>query len=218
MFDLQIDLVDFVVAAGALGTAAMGIVEGFKSIRITPFGFSKLRENITWSNKALGNAYGDQVDELLKSLYRLGRSGGELPRILRQGVRIGLDKDNAKYLADSILGSSGDELEKIAVKNAAGKDLSAEEKNILGRFEVALDARIDAALALAERVYINSIRFAAFFVAIVLALVTAAFLDPTPDNFFTALVAGIVAVPLAPIAKDVAKAIQSATSAIGSRK
>ena len=149
MFDF--DFSNFVIATGAVGTAAMGIVECFKSTRIKPIGFSQLEESISWADAALIKAYGSDYKKQLESLYRLNRSGGDLPRIIRQGVRIGLDEQNAVTMEENLLGRNLYLLPAVAKKAAEGEELEPKEKNILGRFEVAADARIDAALSLAER-------------------------------------------------------------------
>jgi hypothetical protein len=95
-----------VVAIGALGTAAFGIVDGLKLVPwIDLAGFERLfsgggpSRGRMWLAKfkagldallpALTLAYGTDVMELLKAQYRSGRATGDLPRTLRQGVRIG---------------------------------------------------------------------------------------------------------------------------------
>jgi len=211
------DLGEFVLAAGAVGTAAMGIVEGFKATWLQPPGFLSLDKSLAWARPALIKAYGTDYKKLLMSLFRLNRSDGDLPRILRQGVRIGLDENNARGMEEALLGKDNNQLTAIAKKVSKGAKLEDPDRNILGRFEVAADARIDAALALGERAYINIIRFGAFMVALVLSLVTALLVKPDFGGFLTALITGLVAVPLAPIAKDVAKALQSAAKAIGGK-
>lgn len=216
MFDSG-TLVDLVLASGAVGAAAMGIVEGFKSTKLRPIGFNQLEQSINWANNALSKAYGAGHRELLESLYRQNRSSGDLPRILRQGVRIGLDEHNAKEMESILLGADRNQLSLVAEKAASGSELSPEEKNILGRFEVAVDARIDAALSLAERAYVNGIRQRAFLIAILLSLSAAFSIKPDLKSFLPGLIVGLVAVPLAPIAKDVAKGFQSAAKAIGGK-
>lgn len=223
MEGIFLDLPQFVLAAGAVGTAAMGIVEGFKSIKLTPIGFNELYESIDWSRPAIGRAYGSDYSKLLESLYRQNRSSGELPRILRQGVRIGMDTDNAKSMGEFLLGNGGESLSVIAGKIDQGEELDKMEKKILARFEVAADARIDAALSLAERAYSNGIRKWAFFVSLMLSLLAAFSLHWTLGDKFqsamyiNAVIVGLVAVPLAPIAKDVAKGFQAAAKAIGGK-
>ena len=107
---------------------------------------------------------------------------------------------------------------------AAAKQLQEQGKleenlrNILGRFELAVDARIDAALALAKSQYVGYVRMLASAVAVGLALIAALFLQPDKAGFITAIIVGIAAIPLAPIAKDVAKGLRVAGEAIRTKK
>lgn len=213
---ISIDTItQFVLAAGAVGTAAMGIVEGAKSVRIKPMGFRHLMRSLDWASPAFQTAYGGECNDMLKSLYRLNRSSGELPRILRQGVRIGLNEDNAAAMAQDVLGQADGALTSVAKDISAGNELTDQQRNVLGRFEVAVDARIDAALALAERSYGNGIRTWSFVVAIALSLAAVKFLGIA--DYGTGIVVGLISVPLAPIAKDVAKGFQAAAGALGSK-
>jgi hypothetical protein len=209
---------ELALAIGAVGTAAMGIAEGFKSVKLTPLGFKKLEEEIGWASESLAVSYGRNYRQLLMSLYRNDRRKGELPRVLRQAVRIGMNSKTAKTMAQVVGGCDAKTLSAVAEKVTEGETLDDTERNILGRFEIAADARIDAAFALAERAYANSIRFRASLVALTLSFVAAIALKQSPDGFFTAFIVGIIAVPFAPIAKDVAKGFQSAVMAIGGGK
>lgn len=74
-------LIEMVLAAGALGTAAFGIVEGLKWTRLGELGFSKIEETLGSAlMPALKVAYGPQYVSLLRAQYRQGRGKGELPR------------------------------------------------------------------------------------------------------------------------------------------
>jgi len=209
---------DLVLATGAVGVAAMGIAEGAKFLFLPAVGFSKLREEIEWAEGALKVSYGDKYIEMIKSLFRNDRRKGELPRILRQGVRIGLDKNTAASMASVVGRVASDDLVAVAIKVNAGEDLTAEQKNILGRFEVAADARIDGAFALAERAYKNGILARAFIAAFVLSFGAAYCMDAKGNEYLMAFIVAITAVPIAPIAKDVAKGFEAAAKAIGKRK
>jgi len=226
---MDIPLTEIVLATGAVGTAAMGIVEGFKTTLWKPIGFAKLKQELTWAEEALEAAYGENYGTILSSLFRSSRGSGQLPRILRQGVRIGLNADNAENMARSIGTGDPKDLKTVATELAEGEDISKDttKRNILGRFEMTVDARIDAALAIADRAYKNGLRMRAFGVSIVLSM-TAGYLmyEPTKSDagflssqtFILALIVGLTAVPMAPIAKDVAKGLQSASKALGARK
>lgn len=228
-----------VVAAGALGTAAMGIVEIFFKGDWPwcnpPLGFDRLRRNLRWAEKPLRKAYGEDYLELIQHTYRNGRSAGELPRLLRQAVRIGLDRPTAIELEKILLAIESREwltqkergeadiaaaepsalavvIDKI--EDGQASDLDDVERNVLGRFEVAADARIDAAMSLAENAYKSEILFRALLVSIAIALAAAYTLEA---DYLQAVVLGIAAVPLAPIAKDISKALQAATQALGKK-
>ena len=214
--DIVNNLGTTVLAVGALGIAAFGIVEGFKGAGLGLLGFGQiprlLGEHVL---NALKIAYGDDYLSVLKVQYRTGRSSGDLTRSIRQGARIGLTPSNAKDLAASVGVVDGEELRKVSEAVMAGEELNDEQRGILGRFELALDARIDAATAMANYQYANSMRVAASVVAVVIALIVAIIVEA---NLLLALVVGIAAVPIAPIAKDVATAIQSASAAMSRKK
>ena len=209
---------ELVLATGAVGVASMGIAEATKSTILKPMGFVRLMKELSWAKKAFENTYSDDYLEMFEALYRDGRRKGELPRILRQAVRIGMDTESADTMAQQIVGVEGGDLKRIVSKLEKGDSLDDSERNILGRFEVAADARIDSAFSLADRIYKNGVRLRAFIIALLLSFVSAYMLGLTGSNLFTAFIVGITAVPIAPIAKDLASGLQSATKALGGRK
>jgi hypothetical protein len=225
---MEFDLVQMVLAAGALGMAAFGIVDGLKATAIGTAGFPALSAMLGPLKTALAKAYGKEFLELLKAQYRDRRGTGPLSRTLRQGARIGLTKDNAAEIAEFVGEGIVDrsQLANIAEKIAAGTKLTDSERGLLGRFELAVDTRIDAAVALAEENYKLVTQWWASGFAVALALIAACALGTQPDFlyvwekvlFIKGLIVGLVAVPLAPIAKDVASALQSATKALKAQK
>lgn len=222
-------LVDMILAAGALGTAAYGVVDGFKfSDGFASAGFDRIKKTMgAQAYASLGNAYGNGYETLLRAQYLQGRTQGELVRTLRQGVRIGLNEANAPAMAEEVGVIEGKDLKAIAVNVRSGEDLSDNQKNMLSRFELAIDARVDAAVALADKSYKSIMQMRASAAAIFFALLGAFGLreagvanmnSGTTETLMLALVVGVAAVPLAPIAKDVAKAVQSAAKATRRRK
>lgn len=216
------DLGELVLAAGAVGTAAMGVTEGFKSIRFKPLGYHCIESELAWAQAALKNAYGDNYHSFMTSLYRDGRRKDELKEIICTGMRIGLDKENAPIMA-SIVGRNMEALlTSAAQKTAVGEELEPNEKNVLDHFVLVANARVDAAMVLADKAYGNAIRFRAFFVALGISVIaTLAYINigkASYNDLIMAILVGITAVPLAPIAKDVANAFQSAAKAIAAKK
>ncbi|MEQ9091603.1 MAG: hypothetical protein RIE52_10970 [Balneola sp.] len=222
------NFVDIILAAGALGTASFGIVEGLKWTRLGTIGFSSISNQLGKEvMDALKNAYGQNFLVYLKSLYRENRSSGALSKTIRQGVRIGLSEDNAIDLAKSIGVVDGDSLKDVAKTLNSNGELSTDQRSILGRFELALDARIDSALADASNKYIGGMRLAASCFSIMISLATAltfiftdineSFVDKFGNSWgmiVQAVIVGLVAVPIAPITKDIVSAIQAASKAL----
>jgi len=210
---------EMVAATGALGVAAMGIVEALKVLPVGQIGFGKLRQLLGVEHmKSISLAYGDGYEQLLASMYRKDRSGKELRRALRQGLRLGLTEDNAPALQREINVLSVEQLTALAAKIQAGEELADEQRSQLARYELAVDSRIDAALALADTRYTAWLRLMAMGVAVILAAVAAFFMQPDTqggDIWIMAAIVGLAAVPLAPVAKDVSRALQEATRAIG---
>lgn len=202
-----------ILAAGALGTAAFGIVEGLKRWSVIgDAGFGTIVHILGPIIGALREAYGPDTETLLRAQYR--GDSQELARLIRQGVRLGLSVNNADKLASYLGVVGGAELRDAAAAAVAGTELTSEQRNIIGRFEVAVDARIAAATTLARAQYSGTMKIAASIVAIALALVIGWRLNV---DLLHALVVGLAAVPLAPIAKDVAAGLRAATQAMGRR-
>jgi len=217
------------LAAGALGTAAFGIVDGLKVIPwIDLAGFERLfsRTGRRWPTRIRANldpllpaltlAYGDDVMELLKAQYRSGRGKGDLPRTLRQGVRIGLG-----LMPAATAGQVGRAL--VAARSArppalgqpeaivAPLAITEDDRAALARLENAIDARIDAALVLADTLYVTQTKVVASMVAVGIGVLVGTMLG---RPWWVGLFIGLVAVPLAPVAHDAATALQEAVKAV----
>ena len=243
------NLPNIVMAIGALGAASYGVVDGLK---LFPWfdlsGFECLFSGNTggrrWFKKeqqanldplfpALKFAYGNQAMDVLKSQYRSGRAKGDLPRTLRQGVRIGLGmmppieitqaayglgitEETTKLISDSLIKAK--KLRPPATGESkmasSSTSLGDEERNALARLETTIDARIDAALLLAEKQYVSQAKAWATLLALSIAFVVGTTLGQAwPMSFLV----GISAVPLAPVAKDLATALQEAVKALRKR-
>ena len=74
------NLGSIVLAIGALGTAAFGVIEGFKWTFIGLSGYKTLTRLLGEPfMAAMHNAYGENVDSLLQAQYRSSRGDGDLP-------------------------------------------------------------------------------------------------------------------------------------------
>ena len=214
--DMIKNLSSFIGGAGALGIACFGIVEGLKWTSLGAAGFGQIKKFLGSAlSGALRNAYGPEYEELLLAQYREdSQTQMTLAKTLRQGVRIGLTPENAHAIAE-FLGTVGSAALGAAAANAAaGVDLSSADRAAIGRFEFAVDARIESALSKAKDVYLGTIRCTSALFAIVIAELVAPMLKA---DWSVALLLGVVAVPFAPIANDLIGALQAATKALKAR-
>ena len=203
-----------VLAAGALGTAAFGIVEGLKRWRpVGEAGFEAIVRILGPLMDALRSAYGPDAIGLLRAQYR--GDSQDLARIMRQGTRLGLSARNAEQLAASLGVVGPTELAEAAAAVEAGQELTPEQRNVIGRFELAADARIEAAMILALDRYKGTVRITASFIAVALALAVGEQFETVTR--LESFMIGIAAVPLAPVAKDVATAVRAAAEALRAR-
>jgi hypothetical protein len=211
-----------IAAAGALGTAAFGIVEALKWTPLGAAGFGQIGTYLGPElEAALQIAYGVDFERLLRAQYRQDSQHQSLiGKSLRQGVRIGLTPGNAPEIARYLGTVDPAELRAAAIAVQDGQALSDDHRAAIGRFELAADARISSALSRAQDVYVGAVRCAASVLSIALAEVAALMLGNgqtapgLPSMWMIGLLVGVVAVPLAPIANDVVSALQAATKAL----
>jgi hypothetical protein len=202
-----------IAAAGALGTASFGIVEGLKWTALGTAGFGCIGEYLGHDLVGcLRGAYGPEFERLLRAQYRQDSRGQTLiAKSLRQGVRIGLTTANAENIARFLGTVAPAALRQAAAAVEASQPLGDAERGALGRFELAADARIASALSRAQDVYLGWVRGSASLCAIALGIAAALILG---SDLVDGVIVGIVAVPLAPIANDVVAALQAATRAM----
>ena len=202
-----------IAAAGALGTASFGIVEGLKWTALGTAGFSSIGSYLGHDLMGcLRTAYGPDFERLLRAQYRQdSQSQSVLAKSLRQGVRIGLTSAQAENVA-RFLGTVSPAALKQAVEAVeSARQLGDADRAIIGRFELAADARIASALSRAQDAYLGWVRGSASACAIGLGVFAALLVG---SDVADGLLVGIVAVPLAPIANDVVAALQAATKAM----
>ncbi len=230
-------LATLTLLTGSLGAASMGLVETAK--RVNPWFASVGRRRLleVMGNDAvvaLQGAYGIGVGTVLDAAFR--QSDEELSRVLRNGVKVGFatctDDDKRKVAA-----AFGQEASRLVaalrvdperpVADAAEDAALRDARHALGQFEMAVDMRVDAAVASSSDVYAGWMQLTSGVVAIVLALAGALATAPevaTAEDqaawnryLVKALMIGLAAVPVAPLANDLAGALKSAAAAVRGR-
>jgi len=119
--------------------------------------------------------------------------------------------------AHGSLGNRATEDAAAADAIAQGATLTSEQRGAIGRFEMAVDARIESALARAQDLYLGAVRCTSSVLAIAFAELVIATHAVDGASYLHGLLVGLAAVPLAPIANDVVGALQAATKALAAR-
>jgi hypothetical protein len=213
-----------IVAIGALGTAAFGLVDSFKSLPgggISRSGFKFIRAAIVQLTPLVPSLEKTELsrDSILYALLSQWINGvdkGNQISIAKSLIKLRLTPDTAPDLA-RIIGVDSKTLIDIATSIQAGTTLTQEQISVYGRFDLLLSTMLDQAYQRADQRYRNAARTAAIPVAIVLAVVAAYFFVGQAkfngEVAFLAVLMGLISTPIAPVAKDIASAISTAAQA-----
>lgn len=218
-----------ITAMAALGTAAFGVVDATKAFGggISNVGFGHIRRGVEpFANvlhKAVGASFGpDDWAGVLRAQWINGRSKEDQVAVVRNLVRLGLTEGAIEELA-GIANVDAAMLKQVATQLAAGVELTEPEIAVLGRVDAVIGVRIDAAFEKADQQYRNVARVAAAVVAIVFAVVGGYAIETnTPtggtDWIWQSLLVGVLAVPIAPLAKDLISALSASVRAVKSAR
>lgn len=222
-----------ITAVGALGTAAFGLVDASKLLPglIPSSGFAFIRKLVTQlapaSDRAVphGSALtASAITDTLHANWVNGMALADQKSVAKTLVKLRLNAETAPDLA-SLTGVDKGVLTSVAKKLANGEDMTQPEKDTYGRFDVLLATFVDRAFQNADQRYRTTAKSAACLVAIALAEAAAYLLGlltsdghPMWHNIGMAALVGLIATPLAPVAKDLATALNTAARAVQSVK
>ena len=221
-----LDLPKVVLAVGGLGTAAYGVVDATKGFGggISNRGFGDIKDVIsklipTDSANVSPNAALNLASALrtLRANWLNGMLLGDQKSVAKALIKLNLTPGNASQMA-ATTGVDKDVLTSIAGKMGSSTALSPQETDVYGRFDLLLSALLDQGYQRADQRYRNSAKLLAVFIAIFLAILGGRIV--VGNAFFSngsevvrAVLAGLLATPLAPIAKDLSSAIQAGAKA-----
>jgi hypothetical protein len=211
-----------IAAVGALGTAAFGLVDALKALPgggISRAGFKFIRETILKlaPDVAAFNGTGlsrDSVLYALESQWINGAATSDQVNIAKSLIKLRLTPDTAGALAKAT-GVDAAVLSQVATSIQSGTALTTPQTDVYGRFDLMVTTLLDQAYQRADQRYRNAAKFAAIPIAVALA-VTAAHVAPNHLSYSKAILIGLVATPIAPVAKDISTAISTAAQAIQS--
>jgi hypothetical protein len=219
----SVDLSKLVLAIGGLGTAAYGLVDATKALGggVSRAGFGDIKKVISQLIPPAAASGGRSSAITLESAYDTLRAnwmnGMALPdqkSVAKALIKLNLTRQSAKEMT-SATGVDSDLLAGVAEKlNLSGNDKAADntltdaESNVYGRFDLLLSALLDQAYQRGDQRYRNSAKLLAMVFSVVLAVLGFYYVLGSGHNMLGVLT-GLVAVPLAPVAKDLASTIQA---------
>jgi hypothetical protein len=222
-----------ITAIGALGTAAFGLVDASKLLPglIPSSGFAFIRKMVTQLAPSSGGTIPrgsalavPAITDTLHANWVNGMALADQKSVAKTLVKLRLNAETAPDLA-SLTGVDKDVLTSITKKLSNGDAMTQPEMDTYGRFDVLLSTFIDRAFQRADQRYRTTAKSAACVVAVMLAEAAAYFLQmltekghPVWQNIGLAALVGIIATPLAPVAKDLATALNTAAKAVQSVK
>jgi hypothetical protein len=213
-----------ITAIGGLGTAAFGLLEAAKPAfpAINRMGLQHIHDVVSDLTPE-GAATGSPMNALpqaniLQSLEANWVNGVDLASqkaIAKSLIKLHLSAGNAAEVA---LKTSIDPalLTTIAGSLASGAALSQSQGDAYSRFDLIVTALLDEAYQLSDQVYRNRTRGLAALIAVLLAAAGGLCLDGwsfwSPKEVALAVLVGLLATPLAPIAKDLSSALATAVN------
>ncbi|MDB5480288.1 MAG: hypothetical protein JWO83_1341 [Caulobacteraceae bacterium] len=220
-----------ITAVAGLGTAAFGLVDATKAFGggVSNFGFGHIERALTPFAPALRHANSDWL-VTIRANWINGVGKEDQKAAAKSLIRLGLCAANAEGLA-AAGHVDGARLLAIIQKIESGGNIEPSDTDVLGRFNGAIDAAMDAGFEHGDQVYRNRSRLVAGVFAVGLAVWAGALASGSglvhgaasslfwiSPLFWPSVLVGLVAVPIAPIAKDLASSLQAAATAVQAMK
>jgi hypothetical protein len=213
------NLPQVVTAIGALGTAAFGLVDASKVLWGGPnrIGFGGIRTTVGSLTGITAEAPGSPQAKILATLQANWFNGTDLnsqKAIAKSLIKLNLNATNAATIA-AATGVDGNVLTAVAGSIAAGTPLTAAQSDVYSRFDFIVTAQLDEAYQRSDQTYRNGMRALAMLVALLLAFAGGLSLgngELAPLDSLKCLLIGLLATPLAPIAKDLSTALATAVN------
>ncbi len=215
----SLNLSQIVLAIGALGTAAYGVVDVSKGFGggVSNRGFGDIKKVVSLFIPASGGGGSalslTSVLATLRANWLNGMALADQKSVAKALIKLNLNTTSASRMA-AATGVDETVLSSIAGKLSTGAALTPAETDAHGRFDLLLTAVLDQGYQRGDQRYRNSAKLLAVPVAVALALLGAWAISK--DAFssldaWRAVAGGLLATPLAPVAKDLASAIQEGT-------
>ena len=226
--------VSVITAMGALGTASFGLVDATKAFfgGVSNFGLRFVFRALKPFAGALTHA-NREWRMVVRANWINGRPKDEQKEVVKTLIRLGLRAENADHLAKAG-GVDPKALKDAMTALETGQKLTPVQADVFGRFNAVIDASMDAGFERGDQQYRNASKVAAGLFSLGLSWWAAYLLRHAPLSvasnlpastaanggfifsplFWWASLVGLLAVPVAPIAKDLASSLQAAAKAV----
>lgn len=220
-------LPQIITAIGGLGTAAFGLLEALKPVipGINRIGFNHIQKTVSCLTPNEPGAHppvnalpqSNVVGTLLANWIN-GTDLAAQKAIAKTLIKLHMSEGNAAAIA-AATNVNPELLTQVAASIVSGTPLNQPQSDTNARFDLIVTAMLDETYQHSDQVYRNWTRGLAAFLALVLAFVAGWSLKggALADYWWTAdagkaIIAGILATPLAPIAKDISSALATAVN------
>jgi len=220
MVGLQ-NLPQIITAIGGLGTAAFGLVEATKVFGggVNHIGFKGIRTAVTPLMPPGAALSQQKMLATLEANWFNGTDLGSQKAIAKSLIKLNLNAANAPELA-AAAGVDSTTLTAVATNIASGTPLTPAQSDVYSRFDLIVTALLDEAYQRSDQTYSSGTKAWAMLFSILLALIGAVVLHTAgsqltwPQDLGEATLVGILATPLAPIAKDLSTALATAVNTL----
>ena len=214
----NLNLSQIILAIGSLGTAAYGVVDVSKGFwgGVSNRGFGDIKKVVSQFISDGGGVSALSLTSVLATLranWLNGMALADQKSVAKALIKLNLNAASANRMATAT-GVDATAMASIAEKLSTGAALTPVETDAYGRFDLLLTAVLDQGYQRADQRYRNSAKLLAVPVSVALAILGAWALANGKLNcndFWRAAIGGLLATPLAPIAKDLSSAVQEAT-------
>lgn len=212
-------------AIGALGTAAYGLVDitkffwggvsrvGFRHIKAAMNPYITI---VAGTDEALFGA--QEVRDTLRANWMNGMAKADQKAVAKSLIRLRLKPGTAQRMAE-LAGVNPAHLIDAARHINDDGALTETDMKALGAFDVAVSATLDLGYERGDQLYRNASKFVAACISVALAMAGGAIAFSDRSHWLLiSFIVGLVATPLAPVAKDLSTALQTAVKAVGAFK
>jgi hypothetical protein len=218
----SLSLPQIITGVGALGTAAFGLVDSTKALGggINHAGFGGIRAAVTplVSEAPVNSLSRTKIIATLQANWFNGNDLGNQKAIAKSLIKLNLSPASAAAVAAST-GVDPVTFTAVATKMATGVPLTSGESDVYARWDLIVTAILDEAYQKGDHSFTAAARFLAMVFAVLLAISGGVLLDGGVEPWLKnstdvglSLMVGILATPLAPIAKDLSSALATAVN------